>query len=386
MTHRLPLVSIVVINFNYARYLGGAIGSALAQTYGAREIVVVDDGSTDGSREVIRAFGDRVRAVLQSNGGQTSAMNAGFAAASGEILMFLDADDALAPNALEDVVAVWRPGLAKVQFCLALISAEGQAKRFVFPLFGDNASPARIRDQVRKTGLYVWPPTSGNAFARSFLRQVMPLAPDAFPCMTDGALNTVAPLYGDVVSLDKVLGYYRVHDCNMQNAPVAERIRRGVMNKRREAEYLRDRAAALNIDLPGDLLNQMIHLEGRIASLKLDRGRHPLPDDRLASLVMPALAKLLHEEEPAARRLFHLLWLLAVLISPPRLCERLVAYRFIPGARPEILNNIMGALRLVRRSPRSAERSRLLVSTPTGAPPDAVKVKIAPPVRPGSPA
>ena len=376
MTHRLPQVSIVIINFNYARYVGGAIESALAQTYGAKEIIVVDDGSTDGSREVIRAFGDRVRTVLQSNGGQTRAMNAGFAAASGEILMFLDADDMLAPDALENVAAVWRPRLAKVQFCLALISAEGQAKRFVFPLFGGGISPARIREQVRKTGLYVWPPTSGNAFARSFLCQVMPLDPDAFPCMTDGALNTVAPLYGEVVSIDKVLGYYRIHDCNMQNAPVAERIRRGVINKRREAEYLRQRAAELNIELPADLLNQMIHLEGRIASLKLDRAQHPVAGDRLADLILPALRKLLREDESGARRAFHLLWLLAVLVSPPRLCEQLVAYRFIPGARPETLNKLMNALRLVRR--RSSSEKRL--------PARAMAPSRAPSVRPGSPA
>ena len=366
MMARRPLVSIVVVNFNYARYVAAAITSALTQTYGSREVVVVDDGSTDGSRQVIAAFGDRVRLVFQENAGQTKAMNAGFAAAVGDIVIFLDADDALAPTAVEEVVAAWRPGIAKVQFCLALISAAGRSKHFVFPRFGSSSSPARIRDQVLRTGLYAWPPTSGNAFARRFLECVMPLSADLFPCMTDGALNTVAPLYGDVLSIDKMLGYYRVHDSNMQNAPVAERIRRGVICKRREAEYLRVQAAALHIDLPADLLHEMIHLEGRIASLKLDRARHPVQNDRLRRLVGPAVRKLWREDERLPRRISHLLWLLTVLISPPRLCERLVAFRFIPGARSDRLCKIMAMLGLVRRREALENLSPPLAATVSG--------------------
>lgn len=349
MTSSHPLVSIVIINFNYARYVATAITSALAQTYAMREIVVVDDGSTDGSHEVIASFGGHVRPIFKTNGGQTNAMNTGFAAAAGDIVMFLDADDALAPTAVEEVVAAWRPGVAKVQFCLELISAEGRSRRFVFPYFGPGSSPERIRAQVLRTGLYAWPPTSGNAFARRFLERVMPLSAERFPCMTDGALNTVAPLYGDILSIDKVLGYYRVHDNNMQNAPVAERIRRGVLNKRREAQYLREQAAALGIDMPADLLDQRIHLEGRIASLKLDRARHPVGGDSLRRLVPAAAVRLLQAEERAARRLFHLLWLFAVLVSPRWLCTHLVAFRFIPGTRPDGLSDIMAALGLVRR-------------------------------------
>ena len=67
-----PLVSILINNYNYGRYLGVAIDSALAQTYGRVEVVVVDDGSTDDSREVITGFAERVVSVLKINGGQPS--------------------------------------------------------------------------------------------------------------------------------------------------------------------------------------------------------------------------------------------------------------------------------------------------------------------------
>ena len=94
------LVSIVINNYNYARYLGDAIDSALAQTWHPLEVIVVDDGSTDDSWSVIQRYGERVRAMRQPNGGQGAAYNAGFAASRGEWVLFLDADDLLDVDAL----------------------------------------------------------------------------------------------------------------------------------------------------------------------------------------------------------------------------------------------------------------------------------------------
>src|SRR5215217_1250210 len=95
-THE-PFVSVVVNNYNYGRFLGEAIDSALAQTYPRTEVVVVDDGSTDDSCSVIAGYDGRVVPVLKENGGQASAFNAGFAASRGDIVIFLDADDYLFP-------------------------------------------------------------------------------------------------------------------------------------------------------------------------------------------------------------------------------------------------------------------------------------------------
>ncbi len=118
---RRPLVSIVINNYNYGRYLRAAIDSSLAQTYPQVEVVVVDDGSTDDSREIIESYGKRILPVIKDNGGQGSAFNAGFAASRGEIVIFLDADDELLSNAIDQVAAAWRPGVAKIQFQLELI-------------------------------------------------------------------------------------------------------------------------------------------------------------------------------------------------------------------------------------------------------------------------
>ena len=98
------LASVIVNNYNYGKFLPQAIDSALEQTYPRVEVIVVDDGSTDDSREIISRYDSRIRSVLKSNGGQASALNAGFTASHGDVVLFLDADDFLYPSAVANAV------------------------------------------------------------------------------------------------------------------------------------------------------------------------------------------------------------------------------------------------------------------------------------------
>jgi len=99
-----PLVSILINNYNYDRFLAAAIDSALAQTYFNIEVIVVDDGSTDKSRSIISSYDDRIISILKSNGGQSSSFNEGVKAAKGEIIFFLDSDDLFHPQKVEKIV------------------------------------------------------------------------------------------------------------------------------------------------------------------------------------------------------------------------------------------------------------------------------------------
>jgi len=122
------LVSVVIPAYNAAWCIGRALDSALAQTYSQREIIVVDDGSTDDTAAHLDRFGDRIRVICQKNGGLPSARNAGIAAAKGEFVAFLDADDWWLPTKLERQVTLLQAH-PEVGFCSSaaqVVSAEGK--------------------------------------------------------------------------------------------------------------------------------------------------------------------------------------------------------------------------------------------------------------------
>ena len=169
-------MSVIINNYNYADYLSQAIESALQQSYSPKEILVVDDGSTDSSPEVIARYRSKIVPVFKTNGGQASALNAGYAASCGDLLLFLDADDVLLPNALANVVAVFSdPSISNVHWAMWVIDSQGKRT--------GNKKPAQppaegdFREQLLQTGPSNLPcsPTSGNAWSRRFLEQVMPI-------------------------------------------------------------------------------------------------------------------------------------------------------------------------------------------------------------------
>lgn len=114
-----PLVSCVVPVYNGERFLAEALESVLAQTHPRIDLVVVDDGSTDGTAAVARSFGDRVRYVRQENAGPAAARNRGLEHARGAFVGFLDADDLWVESKTETQLARFRerPELA---FCVSL--------------------------------------------------------------------------------------------------------------------------------------------------------------------------------------------------------------------------------------------------------------------------
>lgn len=209
------LVSVIVNNFNYARFLGEAIESALAQTHPDVEVIVVDDGSTDGSHDVIAAFGRRIQAVLQENRGQAGAFNAGFAAASGELILFLDADDVLRPGAAAAAAQqAADPSVSQIHWQLTDIDAAGAPTGEMTP--GDPLAEGDLLDDLLSDGPLQWssPPTSGNAWPRSFLEQVMPIPEARFRLAADAYLMSLAPLHGRLCAVGRSQACYRRHGTN----------------------------------------------------------------------------------------------------------------------------------------------------------------------------
>lgn len=110
----MPHVSVIIPAYNAAPFIGEAIASVLAQTHRELDIMVVDDGSTDGTVDVVRRFGARVCLLQQRQGGAAVARNAGASATAGEWLAFLDADDAWLPEKLSHQLAVADAGTGLV--------------------------------------------------------------------------------------------------------------------------------------------------------------------------------------------------------------------------------------------------------------------------------
>ena len=92
-------VSIIITNFNYEDYLEDCIKSCINQSYKNIEVIVVDDGSTDNSKDIIEKYSNSITKIYQKNEGMIGASNTGFKSAKGEIIMFIDADDYLYKNA-----------------------------------------------------------------------------------------------------------------------------------------------------------------------------------------------------------------------------------------------------------------------------------------------
>jgi len=117
----LPLVSAVIPTYNRASVVTEAIDSILQQTYSRVEVIVVDDGSTDETREVLSKYGDRITVIYQENSGPSAARNRGIAAAKGEFIGFLDSDDVWLPTKLEKQVALLNRCGESVPCCLCNI-------------------------------------------------------------------------------------------------------------------------------------------------------------------------------------------------------------------------------------------------------------------------
>ena len=212
---RRDLVSILINNHNYADYVGPCIESAVAQSYGNIEVIIVDDGSSDASVEKIlkkMAHYPSIRLITQDNSGQAAAMNAAFSVAKGKYIIFLDSDDLLDREAAVEAVAAFRPDTAFTQFFLRTIDDQGLPTG-LHP-FCHTVESGEMFRQILASGNFRFMPTSGNAFSREALKRIFP-----FPNNTGG----YAPIHfwllqrlraGRVETLPRILGSYRIHGKN----------------------------------------------------------------------------------------------------------------------------------------------------------------------------
>jgi glycosyltransferase involved in cell wall biosynthesis len=249
-----PLASVVITSFNYAPYLARAIDSALAQSWPAVEVIVVDDGSIDASRAIIDRYAARIHAMFKPNGGQGSALNAGFARSRGDVVLFVDSDDALLPEAVERAVsAMVDPAVAKVQWRAREIDEGGRPTGRYVP--GHDLPAGDLRDRVLAEGPYGyhWPPTSANAWSRRLLDRVLPMPESEFRTCPDLYLAALAPLYGRVECIGEPLSLWRKHALNQSwREDFLTRVQEGVERDERTMRAVLEHAQRLGLHAQRD--------------------------------------------------------------------------------------------------------------------------------------
>ncbi len=202
-------VSVVITNYNYGHFVRASVESVRRQTVAVDQLVIVDDGSTDASRDILGSLGD-ADIVLQDNKGQAAAFNAGFAEATGDIVIFLDADDQLCPHAIETIKRLWHPSLALMSYDLTMIDGAGEEVG-LYPI----SVPSRdMRTQIRKRLLFPFMPTSGNAVSREAVDWAFPLPEARWKISADALLVRAAMLSGPSIHQPHALGRYAVHGQN----------------------------------------------------------------------------------------------------------------------------------------------------------------------------
>ncbi len=218
MSNIHPLVSILINNYNYGRFLAEAIDSALSQTYSNIEVIVVDDGSTDNSREVIKSYGERIIPILKPNGGQASAFNAGFAASQGEIICFLDSDDLFQPDKVEEVVNIFTTN-QDIGWCFhSLKFLSKESEEIIQPNCIGLSGKYDIRADIQRGKLKNKLPlsgtaTSGTCFHRNLLERMLPM-PDEINITSDDYLKYTAFGLSPGFVLLKNLALQRIHGNN----------------------------------------------------------------------------------------------------------------------------------------------------------------------------
>ncbi len=216
----LPVISVVITTYNYGRFVEECVDSVLAQDYPSDrvEVIVVDDGSTDDTAERVKRYGTRIQYLRKANGGQASALNAGFAKARGEIISLLDADDYFLPGKLARVAEAFQrdPGLGMFYHPFLEFDMEtGERRKSEFPLVSGSA----FADPEK----FLWYAGQGTcvSFRRKFLDRLLPI-PEEIRMLADGYLGSLIVFVAPILADPDCLSAYRFHGKNSYHADESE--------------------------------------------------------------------------------------------------------------------------------------------------------------------
>jgi glycosyltransferase involved in cell wall biosynthesis len=344
-------LSIIIANYNYRDFVGSAISSALAIEWPDKEVIVVDDASTDGSRTVIDEFRGQVTAYFRPKSYQLGAHIFGFEQSTGNIIIFLDADDLLEPDVMLEVAKVWRPGVSKIQYRMNVIDAAGTPSGSAIPQFPPRDDTEKLRRTFLRTMTYTTPPGSGNAYSRDFVRTAFAMAPRTIP-ESDAVLLTLAPMMGDVLTVRKPLARYRIHATNTWGMRSLEpaKIRKRLRQDAELAFLFATVSQQLHLPVADDPLRRSFnHLQYRLASRLVEPSAHPFPGDTVVGLGWRLILSAITYSQMRFRdRAILLVWVIGCVMTPKRYRHSLILYRFVAASRPAIVRALLSTFSSLR--------------------------------------
>jgi glycosyltransferase involved in cell wall biosynthesis len=206
------LISIIIDNYNYATFLPEAIESVLNQNYQNFEIIIVDDGSIDNSKEIIKKYANkdkRIKPIFKKNGGQASAFNEGFKHCNGEIICFLDSDDKFLPNKLEKIKEIYNQGYEYIVNDYELIGNTSYKGPY-YPYGGYNMF------LVYYLTLFAGSPTSNISISKKLANKIFPIPYEKFfKIRADDAIVFISNLITEMFFINQKLTEYRIHGNNL---------------------------------------------------------------------------------------------------------------------------------------------------------------------------
>ncbi len=211
---KAPFFTVLIDTYNYGEFIEEAVSSVLAQDFPAalREILVVDDGSTDDTRRRLQKYRSEILYLRKPNGGQASAFNFGFEHARGEVIALLDADDIWLPEKLGRVYEEFKrhPGAGMVYHRTHLWSGSEDISEdgYFIPVSGNVTESKRALLQYPMVG------TSCLAFRREALPKLLPV-PESLRFQADAYLTVLIIFVAPVAAVTECLGKYRRHGANL---------------------------------------------------------------------------------------------------------------------------------------------------------------------------
>jgi glycosyltransferase involved in cell wall biosynthesis len=340
-------LSIIIANYNFRDFVGAAIESALAVDWPNKEVIVVDDASTDDSKTIIEGFRASVTAFFRPKSHQLGSHMFGFEQSTGEIIIFLDSDDLLEPEVMQEITKVWRSGVSKVQFRMNLIDATGAQLGTAIPQFPPKGDPDKLRRNFLRTMAYTTPQGTGNAYSRDFVQQAYSMATGTMR-WSDTVLLTLAPILGDVLTIGRPLARCRIHTANntglrsLDPAKIRERLEEDID----KAALFLSVSRQLRLPVPRDPLRYSLnHLQYRLVSYLLKSSAHSFPEDTLSTLVYRLILSAIRSSQmPFRDRAILIVWAIVCALAPQYLRRKLVLWRFVATSRPPMIGTLLGAL------------------------------------------